>query len=417
MRRRNHGRVRAVAALTGAVLVVAISASASSGKTDGATAVSKQAATTITLAHWNSSPVELAALRKTIAGFEKANPSIKVNEISLDPYPEGMLARFAARKPADIFYVDSNVLLDWASQGVLEPIGDDLARTHFSTKKFYPRLLAGFTYKGKLYGLPKDWSPLATEVNTAALAKANVKAPQTWAQLTSAGQALKSAGQPPICLGTTLDRILAFMYQNNGGFLNRTKTKAIVNSAANAGAVARYLGWLKSGIAKTPADLGVGWCGEALGKEKASIIFEGNWLTGFMHDTYPSVKYATVPMVHNRARGNLGFTAAYSIAKDSKHKPQAVRMLEYLTGPVGMKSWTLNAGYLPSRSDVKPPAGRAVFVREAPWSHPWQFAPGFSKVVDTANAEFQAAYEGKQSIPTALQNIQSAAEDALRRGR
>jgi hypothetical protein len=51
MRRRNHGRVRAVAALTGAVLVVAVSASATSAKTDGVTAVSKQAATTITLAH------------------------------------------------------------------------------------------------------------------------------------------------------------------------------------------------------------------------------------------------------------------------------------------------------------------------------------------------------------------------------
>jgi multiple sugar transport system substrate-binding protein len=417
MRGRRHVWLRAGAALVGAAAVVAISAGVTSAQTDMRGASSKQAATTITLAHWNSSPVELAALRKTIAAFQKANPQINVHEISLDPYPEGMLARFAARKPPDIFYVDSNVLPDWASQGVLEPIGDDLARTHFKLTKFYPRLLSGFTYKGKRYGLPKDWSPLATEVNTAALAKANVKAPQTWGELTSAGQALKAANLPPICLGIDLARILAFMYQNNGGFLNPARTKVTVNSPANTAAVARYLGWIQSGIARTPAQLGVSWCGEALGKEKASIIFEGNWLTSYMHDTYPSVKYQTVPMVHNRARGNLGFTASYSIAKDSKHKVAAVKMLEYLCGPVGMRVWTQNVGFLPSRSDVKPPAGRAVFIKEAPWSRPWQFAPGFSKVVDTANSEFQAAFEGKESIGAAMQNIQSAAEDALRRGK
>ena len=41
--------------------------------------------------------------------------------------------------------------------------------------------------------------------------------------------------------------------------------------------VTTYLNWIKR-QAKTPEQLGVGWCGEALGKEKAAIIFEGNWV-------------------------------------------------------------------------------------------------------------------------------------------
>src|SRR5436190_18722291 len=167
MRRRSKW-LRVAAALAGAAAVVAVAAAstgATTGRTHRATAAK---ATTITLAHWSSSPVELKGVRATIVAFEKRNPSIAVNDISLDPYPEGMLARFAARKPPDIFYVDSNVFPDWVSQGVLEPIGDDLAKVHFSTKKFYPRLLSAFRYKGKLYGLPKDWSPLAMEVNTTA---------------------------------------------------------------------------------------------------------------------------------------------------------------------------------------------------------------------------------------------------------
>jgi multiple sugar transport system substrate-binding protein len=171
---------------------------------------------------------------------------------------------------------------------------------------------------------------------------------------------------------------------------------------------------LKSGIAQTPTQLGMGWCGEALGKEKASIIFEGNWVTGFMQDTFPKVKWKSVAMVRNKARGNLGFTVSYSIAKDSKHKTQAFTLLKYLESKTGQRIWSQASGYLPSRSDVKPPAGRAVFLKEAPATHPWQFAPKFSKVVDTANSELTSAYEGKETVAQALANIQSAASAAIR---
>jgi multiple sugar transport system substrate-binding protein len=403
--------------LAGVALVVAVTAGSTAAKTGVAGGPVAQKKTTITFAHWNASGAELAAVKATERAFQRAYPSITVKDVSLDPYPEGMLARFASRKPPDIFYVDSNVFPDWVSQGVLAPIDSYLTKTHTSTKKFYPRLLGAFRYKGKLYGLPKDWSPLAMQVNTTALAKAKVKVPKTWAQLTAAARALKAAGQPPMCLGVDLARILAFMYENKGAFLNSSKTKAVVNSKANLATVTTYLGWLKSGLAQTPAQLGVSWCGEGLGREKASIIFEGNWVTDAMNTQYPSVKWKSYPMVRNKTRGNLGFTVSYSIAKDSKHKAQAFTMLKYLTSPAGMKIWVKNSGFLPSRSDVKPPSGRAIFLKEAPFTHPWQFAPGFSKVYDTANNELQNAYEGKESISAALKNIQAAATDALNRGR
>ncbi len=416
MRRRTHSWLRVAAALAGSALVVGVVAGSTTAATGGVGSSVATKKTTITLAHWSSSPVELKGVRATIAAFEKRNPSIKVNEINLDPYPEGMLARFAARKPPDIFYVDSNVFPDWVSQGVLEPINSWMAKAHMSQKPFYPRLLDAFRYKGKLYGLPKDWSPLAMEVNTKALAAANASVPTTWAQFNTTAKKLRAAGQPPVCLGIDLARMLAFMYQNGGSFLNAKKTAAVVNTSKNLIAVATYLSWIQSGLARTPTQLGMGWCGEALGKEKASIIFEGNWVTSYMQDTFPGTTYKTYPMIRNKSHGNLGFTASYSIAKDSKHKAQAFKMLQFLDGPVGQKVWIQNVGYLPARSDVKPPAGRAVFLKEAPYTHPWQFAPGFSKVLDTANNEFQAAFEGKETADVALRNIQNAATDALKKG-
>jgi len=414
---RRSSRVRLFVLLGLVALAAGVTATATQARTDGAAAKHATAATTtITFAHWNASAQELGAVRALVAGFNRTHSSIKVKEITLDPYPQGMLARFAARKPPDVFYVDSSVFPDWVKQGVLAPIGGNLKAKKFSTKKFYPRLLNGFRYKGQLYGLPKDWSPLALEANTTALAKAGVKVPKTWAQLGAAGQRLKATGQAPICLSIDLARILAFMYQNKGAFLNASKTKAVVNTSANAKAVGQYISWLKSGVAQTPAQLGVGWCGEALGKEKASIIFEGNWVTDYMKTTFPTVKWGIYPMIHNRVRGNLGFTVSYSLAKDSKHKAQAMTLIRWLGSQAGMRTWVRASRFLPSRSDVAAPKGTATFLKEAPSTHAWQFAPGFSAVLTTAGNELQAAYEGKESIAAALKNIQQAANDALRRG-
>ena len=58
-----------------------------------------------------------------------------------------------------------------------------------------------------------------------------------------------------------------------------------VNSAATRATVNWYVGLINRGLAGTPAQLGVGWCGEALGKEKAAIVFEGNWALPFMART------------------------------------------------------------------------------------------------------------------------------------
>jgi multiple sugar transport system substrate-binding protein len=412
-------RLAGLVALVGIVLAAGAAAGPSQARTDAtASPQNAKAVKTITLATFTSSAVETAALRRTLSAFQARNRNIRVQHVVLDPYVEGMLARFAARRPPDLFVVDSSVFPDWQRQNLLEPLNARMVAAKFSPRPFYQRLLAGFRdNRGNIYGFPKDWSPLAMQVNTAALQRAGVRAPQTWAQLGNVGRRLRATGQPPICLSVDLARILAFMFQNNGAFLNNAKTRAVVNSSANTAAVATYFGWIQSGIARTPAQLGAGWCGEALGKQQASIIFEGNWVTGFMRTDFPSVRFQSLPMIRNRARGNLGFTVSYSIGRQSRNKAEAFKLLTFLVGPTGMRIWTQNSGFLPSRSDVRAPTGRAIFLREAPWSRPWQFAPGFTRVVDLANSELTAAFEGKQSIDVALRKIQAAATTALRRGR
>jgi len=402
-----------LAALVGVVVIAGAQARAL--LPDKASAVKK---TTVTLSGWASSPAETAALRTTIAGFERSHPNYTVNYAPINgDYPAAMLAKFAARWPPDVFYVDSNVAPDWMSQGVLQPLDQLIKQNHYNIKPFFPRLLSAFKYKGHIYGLPKDWSPLAMETNNAMLAKAGVKPPKTWAQLRTVAQKLKDSnavpGGAPLCIDPDWARLLAFVYQNKGSFLNAKKTAPTVKSAAVRQAVQYYAGFQSAGLAGTHDKLGVGWCGEALGKEKAAIAFEGNWIVGYMSDTFPGVKYTISPLPKGKVNGNLGFTVSYSIGKNTSNQKAAWTLLSYLVGKQGMHLWTQQGIALPSRKDVSVPQGRSAFLKQAAYAHPWQFAPRFSKVIDTANNELQSYFAGKESLDDMLSKIDSAARDAL----
>jgi multiple sugar transport system substrate-binding protein len=410
--------MRRVVVFTVAALLAVLAIGGAQAMVDRAAAPKKVAKTTVTLTGWASSPAETAALRTTIRGFERSHPGYTVNYAPINgDYSAAMLAKFSARKPPDVFYVDSNVAPDWMSQGVLAPLDSLIKTNKYNIKPFFPRLVSAFRYKGHLYGLPKDWSPLAMETNNAMMAKAGVTPPKTWAQLVTVAKKLKAAnavpGGQPVCIDPDWARMLAFIYQNKGTFLNARKTRATLLTPAVRQAVNFYVGLQNQGLSGTHDKLGVGWCGEALGKEKAAIIFEGNWVVGYMHDTFPGVGYKISPMPKGKVNGNLGFTVSYSIGANTKNKAAAFKLLSYLTGPVGMRLWTAQGIALPARKDVKIPAGRSSFIKQAGYAHAWQFAPGFSKVIDTANNELTSVFQGKESVDAMLVKVQAAANSAL----
>jgi len=194
--------------------------------------------------------------------------------------------------------------------------------------------------------------------------------------------------------------MLAFVYQNNG-------TLANVQSPAVQQAVNFYVGLIKQGLAAKPDKLGAGWCGEALGKQKTAIIFEGNWLLPFMKQTYPTVRFGNFPMVQNKAGGNLAFTVSYSMAKDAKNKAAAWTLLSWLTGQAGQKIWVSKGLALPSRTDVKAIGGRRAFLGQAQYARGWGFN-NFSKTYEVMNNDLSAVIDGSKTVNDMLSDVAAA---------
>ena len=388
-------RLVLVIGLLGAV--VALAATAQAG-------LKTQKVTNVTLAGWSSGPDEDALVQQMVNKFNSTHSSVHATWTVINgDYGAAMTARFAAHNAPDVFYVDSSVIGSWEKQGVIQPLNSFVAKSHYNTKAFYPKLLGAFKKGNTIYGFPKDWSPLATEVNNAMFAQAGVKVPKTWAQLKSVAQTMvqKGVAKHPICLSADWARMGAFMYQNGGSLTNNLTSKA------NAAAVNFYVGLLKSGLAYTPPS--GSWCGQELGQNHAAIIFEGNWLLPYMKSTYPNVHYGIRPMIKGKQNGNLAFTVSWSMAKSSSNKPAAWTLLSWLTGKQGEKLWMSKGLALSPRSDVKSIGGRGPFLAAAPYARGWGFGnPFFAKAYTVMGNDLNAVISGSKSTSAMLSDVAKA---------
>jgi multiple sugar transport system substrate-binding protein len=371
---------------------------------------------TVVFSGWQASPEEGAILETLFADFETTYPNITVDyQPVAGDYPAAMTAKFSSGEPPDLFYVDSSVAPEWIDEQVLEDLEPMAAERGFDTSAFFPGYLDAFRGpEGGIYGFPKDGNTLGMAYNTEMLTTAGIEPPANWEDLMAAATALTTGDQKAFCLNHSLDRALAFIYQNGGSLFNEDKTEATFDSPETREALTTYLGWFASGQGDTGANLVGDWCGKALGEKRVAMIFEGGWLDPYMKQNYADVTYAWAPMPEGTEKATLGFTVSYSIGVDSANKDAAWVLLTYLTGPDGMKTWTEGGVANPSRTDVPAAAGKEVLVESADFARPWSFIPGFSSVNDAFNNAMTAQIEAKSTDPApVVEATQSAAEAAL----
>ncbi|SCF40298.1 sugar ABC transporter substrate-binding protein [Micromonospora mirobrigensis] len=260
---------------------------------------------------------------------------------------------FAGGNPPDVFYVPAVRFADYASVGALEPYGDKIS----NPDDFYQSLRETFTYDGKYYCAPKDFSTLALQINTDLWAKAGLTdadVPTTWDQLTATAQKIKAKGQVPLVIGDTRDRIGAFMVQAGGWITSPDGKQATVDSPENLQALQYVKGLLTGGLAKFPKELDSGWAGEAFGKGRAVMTIEGNWITGALKNDFPNVKYKVVALPAGpKGPGTLSFTNCWGIAAKSKNKDAAVKLVEAMTSVDQQMAFATAFGVMPSRQSAR----------------------------------------------------------------
>jgi multiple sugar transport system substrate-binding protein len=353
---------------------------------------------TVVLSGWRSSQDEGEALTQALLGFPAQYPNIQVDYQPIaGDYRTVMITKISSGEVPDLFYVNAEYAPEWIDQGFLLPLDDYIAKSGFDTSQFFDGYLSTFKGKdGKIYGFPKDGNTIAMAYNSDIV----TAPPTTMDDLVSQAEALKGKNDlgAPICLNPGLDRGLAFLYAQGGSLLTEDGSAAAIDTDASKAAVQWYLDLFKNGLGMTAADLGSGWCGEALGKKQVAFAFEGGWLDPFMTSTYPDVKYtwAEMPTGSSGSPVTISYTVSYSIGADSVNKDQAFVLLTYLAGPEGMTKWTAGGVALPSRKDVPVPAGKEILAKGSDYARPGSgFMPGYVDVQKAFQDAFTAEIQNK----------------------
>jgi multiple sugar transport system substrate-binding protein len=347
----------------------------------------------ITLGSWESSPAEGLAFKGALDGFAAAYPNIKLTQQTIKgDYRVQMIKSFSATTAPDLFWVNGEFAPEWIAEGFMEPLDDYIAKQGFDTSAFFPAYQDIFKGDdGKTYGLAKDGNTIEMFYNTDLV----TTTPTTLEELVTTADSLKGQTglKAPLCINPGLDRALAFMYAEGGSLLNADNTAAAIDTPESKAAIQWYLDLVKNGQAMTPSQLGDGWCGEAIGKGDAAIVFEGGWLVGSLKNDFPAIKYAIAEMPAGSAgKKTITFTGAYAINPDSANKDAAWVAVQYFAGPDGMKLWTEGGIAVPSRSDVPVPTGFEVIVAGTAYASPGAgFMKGYSGA-DSVQSVFTDAF-------------------------
>lgn len=365
-----------------------------------------------------SGDAETKAVKKATAAWEKKSGHEVTVQLAKD-IEQQLAQSFAGNRPPDAFYVNSDQFANYAKGGSLYAYGDKVP----DAEDFAPPLRQAFTHKGELVCLPKDSSTLGLAVDTKKWKEAGLGEkdyPSTWEELEKTADKLTTGETTGLVTTPEHQRIGAFMKQSGGWITDRGEKKMTADTEENAEALGQVKKMLRSGSMKYAKQVDTGWAGEALGKGKAAMVIEGNWLAGAMKSDFPDVDYKVVPLPAGPAgKGTLAFTNCWGVARESTHREAAVDLVRHLTSAKEQLASSDAIGVMPSRESAL-----KTYAEQHPEAEAWvegnEYAqspvtvPGFTKVLDQFNADLQDLRTGDPA--KILSTLQRNGEQAIKKG-
>ena len=163
-------------------LIVATATAASSMGLVAAMESSASAGGTVHLTYTLWDPNEEVGYKQSIAVFEKSHPNITVSveQIPYAAYQTKLQEEFASGSGPDLFWINTPWLSTWIKDGFLVNLAPDIKKANINMSQYIPALVALHTYKGAIYGLPKDWDTIAIYYNDNYMAAHHLTPPSNW---------------------------------------------------------------------------------------------------------------------------------------------------------------------------------------------------------------------------------------------
>ena len=287
-----------------------------------------------------------------------------------------------------------------------------------AVKDAHPALLTSATRQERVSAAPRDVSTLALYINTSLWSAAGLSEsdyPTTWEQLDQVAAKLTSGGVVGLTLDASYARVGAFLVQGGGGLTSADGTKATASSEGSVAGLTQVKTLLSSGSAGWGADLPAGSAADAFGQGQAAMVIETEALTKTLADTYSGISYKVVELpAGSGGKGTLQFPTFYGVVEASKHKADAIKLVEYLTAAERQVTLATAAGTVPASKSAGETwkgkhADQAAFLAGVEYSQAVPSASGVSDIVATFDNELPGLAGGDPAgiLNSAQVNLQA----------
>ena len=394
-------------ALTSLGLAVSATLAACSSKSkDGATEEGKMA-----LIVSDEGEAAAEALSKAVEAFTK-DTKVEVDIKPVSDVSQELARGITAEPTIDVVVLNPAQLSSYA--GSLHSWDKGSA----AVKDAHPALLTSATRQEKIAAAPRDVSTLALYINTSLWSAAGLSDsdyPTTWEQLDQVAAKLTSGGVVGLTLDASYARVGAFLIQGGGGLTSADGTKATASSEGSVAGLTQVKTLLSSGSAGWGADLPAGSAADAFGQGQAAMVIETEALVKTLADTYSGVSYKVVELpAGSGGKGTLQFPTFYGVVEASKHKADAIKLVEYLTAAerqvaLATAASTVPAGKPAGETWKGKHADQAAFLAGVEYSQPVPSASGTSDIIANFDNELPGLAGGDPAsiLGSAQVNLQA----------
>lgn len=361
---------------------------------------------------WWGNPDRAAVTEKAVEAFEKKNPEITVETsyAEFGAYFQKLATQIAGGGTPDVLQMDYRYVREYADRGTLAEL--DSGDATLDTSAVTPRLLSGGTVNGKLYGIPPTQNTQAFNYDPAEWTRAGATPPKdgwTWDDLKAASQKVNDASGGKVRgvsdFGGIEDWFEVWLRQQGKSLY--TEDGKLGYGAAEVTQWWQLTDGMRRSGAATAAEVTTKVDGsldnDPVAKKTASsgFVYDSGWTKETFTIMGREMRLAPFPS----ANGKLGQYAKpammFSIAKSSKHKAAAVKLINYLINePEAGKLLGMSRG-LPSNPTVREAVGATLSgPPQAAYQYEQQVGPKLEqapppppKGAGTVKAAFQRSYD------------------------
>ena len=295
--------------------------------------------------------------QKVADEFHAANPDITINieVVPWDTLLQRLTTDVAGGSAPDISIIGTRWLLDFAAQGVAEPVDSYLSSEFKAT--FIDTFMNPGIIDGKMMGLPVAASARAMMVNMDLYDKAGVAPPTTWDELYAASK--KIAELPDVFAfglqGKEIETDAYFYYNlwtHGGDILNADGTSGLDSEAAITSAKL-YKQMIDEGLTQpSPTNYTREDVFNLFKQGQVATIFTFPMLIPQIKEEAPNLKYKILPFPEAGAKATYGVTDTLMMFSDSDVKEAAWKFIEFAYQDKYREEFDLGEGFLPVTKNV-----------------------------------------------------------------